>query len=348
MEYKILELDTHELVLLAYDEDFQACVAVHSCALGPALGGIRMKVYKDSSEMVADALRLSEGMSYKNAISGLTFGGGKVAVSASHWTKDIAEKLATVLNYVNEELEVYYIGAPDMNTDNDCMKDILDAGGGYCVWDPSGGDCSVATAYGVFNSLVALSSFQGKFDKDFTVNIEGLGKVGKELLKLCSEEGWDVCVTDLDEELAFSLAGYYGAAYAKPEDLKYLEGVYSPCALGGTIDKDFVECSKANAVCGSANNQLSNIDIGTLLGLYNKLYIPDFVASAGGVIAIGVGIGEGLENGVGLDNPTTKERVTFIRKQASAMLLAQTTKMDTRNAQLIATKAAKEIIENGK
>ena len=346
MKYEILDTSTHELMVLAYDEEFQACVAIHNTVLGPALGGIRMKGYDEAVDMVADAMNLSEGMTYKNAVSGLKMGGGKTVVNASHWTSDIAEKLAGLLNYVNEELGVPYMGAPDMNTNNDCMKDIQDAGSVYCFYEPNGGDCSLSTAYGVYQSLLALSSFIGETGQDFTVNIEGLGKVGSELLRLCTEEGWDVCVTDIDKEKAMALAGFYGAAYAPPEDLKYLSGVYCPCALGKTIDKDFVENSEARAVCGAANNQLERLDIGKLMALYNKLYVPDFIANAGGVIAIAMGIENGTEEGFGLDNEHTKERVEFIRKQASAMLAAQTTQVETRNAQLIAMKIIKEMLEN--
>lgn len=346
MKYEVLETKTHELVVIAHDEEFSACIAIHNTNLGPALGGIRMKYYPSAQDMVVDAMKLSEGMSYKNAVAGLPFGGGKSTINASHWTQEIAEKFAKFLVYVNKELGVAYIGAPDMNTNNDCMKDILDAGGIYCSYDTNGGDCSNATAYGVYQSLKALEAFIGKTGKDFTVNIEGIGKVGHRLIQLCVEEGWDVCITDIDKDRAMAVAGLYEVAYAAPEDLKYLDGVYCPCAIGGTVDKDFVENSEAYAVCGAANNQLSKLEIGMLLAARNKLYVPDFVANAGGVIAVGVSVIDSHDVPVfGLDDPHVKERVEFIRKQASAILMAQTTQVETRNAQLLAMKVAQDILE---
>jgi len=344
MEFKTFESETHELIVVGSDESFNACIAVHSTKLGPALGGIRLQYYETNSDMVGDALRLSESMSYKNAAAGLPYGGGKSTINAAMWTKEIAAKYAELINYVNQEIGVAYIGAPDMNTDNDCMKEILDAGGTNVFYEPNGGDCSLSTAYGVFQSLEAISTFVGVHGKDFTVNIEGLGKVGKEVLRLCSEKGWDVCVSDIDKDYAMGLAGYYGAAYAPPEDIQFLDGVYCPCSIGGTVDKAFVEESKARAVCGSANNQLTNVDVGMLLASRNKLYIPDFIANAGGVIAVGVGVSEDGGEGFGLDNEETLQRVEFIRKQASALLLAQTTQVESRNAQLIAINVAREII----
>lgn len=346
MKFEVLPSESHELIVVGHDDDFQACIAVHSTKLGPALGGIRMRYYQTPQDMVLDAMKLSEGMTYKNAVAGLSKGGGKSTINASVWTKDIAEKYAQLLNYVNDELGVSYTGAPDMNTNNDCMKDIIDAGGRNCFWEPNGGDCSHSTALGVFRGLQAISSFVGVTGKDYTVNIEGLGKVGKEVLRLCTEEGWDVCVTDLDKVYATGMAGQYGAAYAAPEDLKYLDGVYCPCAVGGTVDKDFVENSDARAVCGGANNQLASLDIGMHLAARNKLYIPDFVANSGGIISVAVAIDMGTDEGFGLDNAHTKERVDFIRGQASALLLAQTTQVETRNAQLIATKVAQDMVEN--
>jgi len=342
MEIVKFNLDTHELLVVAQDETFSACIAVHSTKLGPALGGIRLRYYNTSKEMVDDALRLSEGMSYKNAIAGLPFGGGKSVINAAMWTEEIAAKYAELLNYVNNELE--YFGAPDMNTDNNCMKDILDAGGEKVFYEPNGGDCSLATAYGVYNSLKAVAQFQNLSGKDFTVNIEGLGKVGAELLALCSESGWDVCVSDLDKEKAFAFAGLYSAGYAAPCDIKFLDGVYCPCAIGGTVDKEFVEKSLASAVCGAANNQLASLDIGMRLSARSQLYVPDFVANSGGVIAVGVALTTGVEDGFGIDNPHTEDRIDFIEKQVSSLLEAQTTMVETRNTQLIATKVAREII----
>jgi len=346
MKFEVLESPSHELVVLGHDDSFQACIAIHSTKLGPALGGIRMKYYEDPTGMVTDALKLSEGMTYKNAVAGLPFGGGKSTILASHWTKEVAAKYATLLNYVNEELGVSYIGAPDMNTNNECMKDIQEAGSVYCFYDEGGGDCSDSTAMGVFQSIQAISTFVGVTGKDFTVNIEGLGKVGTGVLKLCAEEGWDVCVSDINTDHARALAGYYETAFSPPEDIKYLDGVYCPCALGETVNKDFVENSLARAVCGAANNQLTSIDVGMLLASRNKLLIPDFVANSGGVIAIGVALEQGASSGFGLANSNTKERVSFIRKQASSLLLAQTTQVETRNAQLLAMSVAQGILEN--
>lgn len=344
MEFQVLPSQSHELLVVGHDETFHACIAVHSTKLGPALGGIRMKYYETPEDMVIDAMKLSEGMSYKNAVAGLPFGGGKSTINAIAWTKEVAAKYAQLLNHVNEELGVDYMGAPDMNTDNNCMKDIQDAGGRYCFWDSNGGDCSGATALGVFRGLQALSTFLGKSGKDFTVNIEGLGKVGGALVRHCIAEGWDVCVSDINTEFAQGLAAYYSVAYSPPEDIKYLEGVYCPCAVGGTVDKDFVENSEAYAVCGAANNQLVKLDIGMLLASRNKLYVPDFVANSGGVIAVGVALEDGTDDGFSLDNAKTVERVDFIRQQASAILLAQTTQVETRNAQLLAMKVAEDMI----
>jgi len=348
IEYKLFDSPGHELVVVASDNDtnFLAVIAIHNTELGPALGGIRMKAYDGPVGAVVDALRLSEGMTYKNAAAGLPFGGGKSVIVAAEWNSEVSYQFAEFLNYVNDELGVEYYGAPDMNTNNGCMFDIQESGSDKVVFNEDGGDCSESTAYGVLQSLLALQTFSNIEDASkMTVNIEGLGKVGARLAKYCKDAGFDVCVSDIDKDKALAMASYHGYAFAAPEDISYLPGVYCPCAVGETVTKEWIKDTEAFAVCGAANNQLDKIDTGKFLAINNILYIPDFIANAGGVISVGVAVENGLNSGFGLENPHVLERVEFIRSQARAILMAQTTNIETRNAQLLAIKAVQSSLE---
>ena len=335
MEFKEMESPTHELVSIAYDEDYQSVIAVHSTKLGPALGGIRLKYYPNIAEQVTDALRLSEGMSYKNAVAGLNHGGGKSTICAAEWSEEIARKYAAHICYVNDELGVHYIGAPDMNTNNNCMEEIIahSAGCEHVFYDPEENDCSISTANGVYESLLAVQMFTGKRHEEFIVNIEGLGKVGERLLALCALNKWTIRVADLDSSKAIALAGYYDVEAVDLNTIKLLDGVYCPCAIGATVDQQFLNNTQAAAVCGAANNQLQTEEMGQELIRKGILYIPDFIANAGGVIDVSHRLA-GTKDKI-------EEHVKHIRKQASALLMAQASSNTDANSIAVTTALAR-------
>ncbi|GAA2219239.1 Leu/Phe/Val dehydrogenase [Streptomyces nogalater] len=284
----------HEQVVLFQDpaSDLKGFVAVHSTALGPALGGVRFTSYTDEGQALADVLRLSRGMSYKNAVAGLDFGGGKAVVIGDPERIKTEELLLAYGRFV-ASLDGRYVTACDVGTTPEDMEVIAST----CPWTvtrptTSGGtgDPSVFTARGVLQGMKAAAlhrwgtpALQGR-----TVGIAGVGKVGHLLVELLFEEGARVVVTDVRGEAVRGITEKFPEITAVKDtgSLIRLEGldVYAPCALGGALSDDVVPLLTAEVVCGAANNQLAHPGIERRLKDRGILYLPDYVVNAGGVI----------------------------------------------------------------
>lgn len=289
----------HEQVVFAHDPDsgLRAIIAIHSTALGPALGGTRFHPYRSTAEALRDVLALSRGMSFKAAVSGLDLGGGK-AVIIGDPTRDKSEALLRAYGRFVESLGGRYVTACDVGTysvDMDLVGRETRHATGRTVEVGGAGDSSVLTAYGVFRGMLAAAEHAWP-DADptaplagRTVGVAGVGKVGRHLVGHLVEAGARVVVTDVsaaavtrvcDEHPAVSVAGSTEALVASDLD------VYAPCALGGALSAEVLAVLSAKVVCGAANNQLAHPGVDKLIEEAGVVYAPDFVVNAGGLIQV--------------------------------------------------------------
>ncbi|QNP64072.1 Leu/Phe/Val dehydrogenase [Streptomyces genisteinicus] len=286
----------HEQVVLCQDRatGLKAVIAIHSTALGPALGGTRFYPYASEEEAVADALNLARGMSYKNAMAGLDHGGGKAVIIGDPELIKTDELLRAYGRFV-DSLGGRYVTACDVGTyvaDMDVVARESRWVTGRSPANGGAGDSSVLTAYGVFQGMRASAqhlwgapSLRGR-----RVGVVGVGKVGHYLVEHLLEDGAEVVITDVREESVRRITAKHPqvTAVADTDALIRTEGldVYAPCALGGALDDDTVPVLTATVVCGAANNQLAHPGVEKDLADRGILYAPDYVVNAGGVIQV--------------------------------------------------------------
>ena len=293
MVFETLEHSGHEQIVFCHNKDagLKAIIAIHSTVLGPALGGTRMWNYTNEQEALNDVLRLSRGMTYKNAVAGLNLGGGK-AVIIGDASKDKSEALFRAFGQFVESLGGRYITAEDVGIDVNDMEFVYReteyVTGVHQVHGGSG-DPSPFTAYGSLQGL--LATLQRKFGDEevgkYTYAVQGLGHVGMEYVKLLKERGAKIFVTDINQKLVDKAVVEYGAeAVGLDEIYDVPVDVYSPCALGGTLNEKTIDRIKAKVICGAANNQLANNAIGDELTRRGVLYAPDYAVNAGGVMNV--------------------------------------------------------------
>ena len=289
-------LDTeHEQVVFCHDQEsgLKAIIAIHSTALGPALGGTRFYPYASIADAVADVLNLSRGMTYKNALAGLDLGGGKAVIIGDPNT-DKNEALLRAYGRFVESLNGRYYTACDVGTFSEDMDHIARESSfvtGRTVAHGGAGDSSVLTAYGTFQGMRAAAeatwgepTLAGR-----TVGVAGVGKVGRHLVRHLMEDGAKVVVTDVwapaiervrEEFPQVTVVDSTEALVASEID------VYAPCALGSAITDQVVEVLRARIVCGAANNQLAHPGVEKQLADRGILYAPDYCVNSGGVIQV--------------------------------------------------------------
>lgn len=294
MVHQRVELDDfQEQVLQIRDDaaDIRGYIVVHSTALGPAAGGCRLWKYESDREMLLDGIRLARGMTYKNALAGLPFGGGK-AVLQLPGGKVSREKLFRVLGEAVQSLDGRYITAEDVGTTVRDMQNVREhtsfVSGIASRSDVAGGDPSPWTALTVFQSLkVAVKLRLGTDLKGLRVGVQGTGNVGLALCSLLHGEGANLVVADTDNGRAEHASHRFGATVTSPQLLLQEDiDVLSPCALGGVLDDHVLDALKAVVVCGAANNQLARPDCATWLEQLGITYAPDYVVNAGGIISV--------------------------------------------------------------
>ncbi len=292
MQITRLATPTHETVLRVHDASIglTGFIAVHSTKLGPAAGGLRMRPYDSEDAALTDALRLSEGMTYKNAAAGLPLGGGKAVIMGDASSKTSAQ-LLTFARAINT-LEGDYWTAEDMGMSPSDMA-LLATETKFVAGLPDGphasGDPSPITARGIFESIKITAKHRfGSADlTGRTVTVQGLGHVGTYLCGLLHKAGAKLILADINTKRVAELAAKYSAQTAGADDILTAKAdIFAPCAIGAILNADSIAKLNVAAVCGGANNQLATSEDGARLHARGILYAPDFVANAGGIINV--------------------------------------------------------------
>lgn len=287
------DFDDHETVSFATDRrtGMRAIIAVHSTHLGPSAGGVRMWPYASSDAAIKDVLRLSRGMSYKNAMAGLKLGGGK-AVLLGNAKTDKNPSLMFALGDAIESLGGKYLAAEDVGMTLSDMENIAKRTNHVFGRDPKlgfGGEPSPMTALGVFLSIEkAVQIKLGKTDlKGIKVAVQGAGAVGADLCKRLANAGAKIFIADIDKGRASHAASISNGEIVDIDEVIGLEvDVFAPCALGAIINDVTIPALKAQIICGAANNQLAEPLHGDALVKRDILYCPDYVVNAGGIINV--------------------------------------------------------------
>lgn len=288
------EFDGHEKLVRVRDSGVGLCgfVAIHSTALGPAMGGTRYASYPHSNDAIYDALRLSRGMSYKCALAGLPYGGGKGVLMATPEGERSESRAVLLGSYAVSlsQIGVDFYTGEDVGLDKRDVE-TLEAYSDHIVGRPSvGGMPAPWAAQGVFVAIKA--ALRERFGSDSldgrTVAIKGLGAVGIVLCDLLSKSGAKLVGADVDgHKLKQFRSQFPKAIVATVDDIHAFPcDVFSPCALRSSIDETTVDQLDCKIVCGAENNQLASDELGARLHARDILYVPDFVANAGGLITV--------------------------------------------------------------
>ena len=291
--WRFPDYDAHEVLHFVHDHasSLRAIIAIHSTHLGPAAGGARFWHYAEDEDAITDALRLSRGMSYKNAMAGLALGGGKSVLLADEARTKSPELLAAFGRAV-DGLGGRYVTAEDVGMNVQDMIEVnrqtkyvagLPAEGGV------GGDPGPHTSLGVFLGLKA--AVRHKLGKDSVsglhIAMQGAGSVATGVALHAAAEGAKLSIADLDPAKAKKLADAADAKVVAPEEILALEAdVLSPNALGAIFDEESIAALRVPVVAGGANNQLATPGDGTRLQARGILYAPDYVINAGGIISV--------------------------------------------------------------
>lgn len=315
-------------------------IAIHSTALGPGAGGCRFWSYPGMDQALADALRLAEGMSYKNALAGLPFGGAKAVLRRPEGGFDRA-RLFRAFGRAVEDLGGLYVTAEDVGTSVADMQEVAGVtrhvAGLPSVEGRAGGDPSPWTAKGVFESMRAAAAFAlGSDLKGLTVAVQGTGNVGADLCRRLADAGAHLVIADPSAARRDRLAAILGTKMVDVDAIAGVEAdIFAPCALGGALDRESVDKLKAKLVCGAANNQLASPDVAALLMDRGVAYVPDYVANAGGIISVSAEY-------LGEDAADVACRVAEIAPRVTALL--ERAAREGRSPALVADEMAEEVI----
>lgn len=289
-----LSFDNHEQVVFCNDKDtgLKAIIGIHNTVLGPALGGTRMWKYNSEWEALNDVLRLSRGMTYKSAVTGLNLGGGKAVIIGDAKTEKTPELMKKFGEFVHS-LSGKYITAEDVGmetADMDLVRSVTPHVTGISESLGGAGNPSPITAYGVYMGMKAAAKYKFGSDdlKGKTIYVQGIGNVGEALVSHLAAEGAKVVIADISRARLEEISKKYGAAIYEGNNLYAEEmDIYAPCALGATINDETINILKAKIVAGAANNQLATEQIhGKLLQEKGIVYAPDFLINAGGIINV--------------------------------------------------------------
>lgn len=286
--------DAHERVVFCHDAKtgLKAIIAIHSTALGPAAGGTRLWSYASDEEALHDVLRLAQGMSYKNAMAGLRFGGGKgVLIKTPDFdgTDALYERYGEFIEQLNGE----YVTAEDVGMSVEIMEKVARktkyVAGLSQKEGQAGGDPSPKTSFGIFKGIEAAVKFKLAKEKmdGLTVAVQGVGHVGYYLCKFLHEAGAKLVVADIDENRVKRIADEFGGRGVPLNDILSQEvDVVAPCALGAIINEKSIPNLQTRIIAGGANNQLETLEDGQRLHDASILYAPDYVINGGGIINV--------------------------------------------------------------
>lgn len=284
----------YEQIVFCQDKSsgLKAIIAIHNTVLGPGLGGTRMYAYANEQDAITDVLRLSRGMSYKAAISGLNLGGAKAVIIGDPRVIK-SEALIRKFGRFIKNLNGKYITAEDVGTttrDMEYVKMETDHVVGLPEIMGGGGDPSPVTAYGVYLGMKACAKnvFGSDSLKGRKVLVEGVGKVGSSLVELLAKEEATIMVSDIYEESVLNISRKHNVKVVPLNEIFEQDmDIYSPCAMGARLNDDNISAMKCAIVAGAANNQLANEDRhGNMLVDKGILYAPDFLINAGGLINV--------------------------------------------------------------
>ena len=286
--------DNHEQIVFCNDKDtgLKAIIGIHNTVLGPALGGTRMWQYKNEWDALNDVLRLSRGMTFKSAITGLNLGGGKAVILGDAKTQKTPELMLRFGEFVHS-LNGKYITAEDVGmetSDMDLVRTVTPYVTGISESIGGAGNPSPITAYGVFMGMKAAAKYTfGTSDlENKVVYVQGIGNVGEALVENLSNEGAKVYIADINQERLEEVRDKYSVEIYGGDN-QYAEDmdIYAPCALGATVNDTTIHQLKAKVIAGAANNQLADeLKHGSLLRERGIVYAPDFLINAGGIINV--------------------------------------------------------------
>lgn len=292
--FATLHKTEHEQVVFCHNKDagLKAIIAIHDTTLGPALGGLRMWPYKTEQEALNDVLRLSRGMTYKAAVSGLNLGGGKSVIIGDP-RKDKSEALFRAFGQFIDSLNGRYITSEDVGIsveDIELVYQETDNVVGIPQIRGGSGDPSPFTAFGTLQGIKA--SLQKKYGNQeigkYTYAVQGCGHVGFELVKLLRAENAKVFVTDINQDLVDQSVAA-GCEAVGVDDIYDVDAdVFSPTALGAIINEETLPRFNFNIICGAANNQLATDAIANDVEARGILYAPDYAVNAGGVMNVSI------------------------------------------------------------
>lgn len=289
--FKHKEFAGHEQVVFCNDDQtgLRAIVAIHDTTLGPALGGCRMWDYPSEEEALADVLRLSRGMTYKAAVTGLSLGGGKAVIFGDP-ARTKSPALFHAFGRFVESLGGRYITAEDVNISVADMELVREETRYVSGLGTGSGDPSPLTALGVYSGIRAAVQHRLKQDslQGLTIAVQGCGKVGSHLCRLLHEDGAALVIADMDAARAGAMATETGARVVDSAGIhREAVDVFAPCALGGGLNDTTIPEIRAGIIAGAANNQLLNEAIhAAQLVERGILYAPDYVINAGGLINV--------------------------------------------------------------
>jgi len=309
------DFDAHELVHFVTDREsgLRAVIAVHSTHLGPGAGGTRLWHYADESDAITDVLRLSRGMSYKNAMAGLPLGGGKAVILANDAARTKTPAMISAFARAVNGLCGHYVTAEDVGMNVDDMvaisKETSYVAGLPVPEGAVGGDPGPHTSYGVFLGIKA--AVKHKLGKDslagLRIAMQGAGSVAGGVARRAAAEGARLHIADIDSARARALADETGGTVVGPDEIMTLEAdLFSPNALGAILNAESIAALNVPIVAGGANNQMATRDDGDRVQARGILYAPDYVINAGGIINVST---EYLKDG---DQETVRERIEAI------------------------------------
>jgi leucine dehydrogenase len=353
MVFEQIKKEDYEQIVYCNDPrtGLKAIISMHSTVLGPATGGCRMWAYETEQEALTDVLRLSKGMTYKNSISGLNWGGGKAVIIAPQGAEPKSVKTRAMLErygeYVNR-LGGNYITAKDVGIGSDDLrivksktKHVLGIDG-----EPgSSGDPSPATAWGVYNGMKASAKFAlgAKNLSGLKIVLQGLGSVSTALLDYIVPEGAKVIACDINQAAIDRAAKKYNIEIVTPDKIYDVPcDIFAPSALGASINAKTLPRLQTKIIAGAANNQLATHEDGMEVMKRGIVYAPDYAINAGGVINIYY---EQIGNGT-YNKTKAFEHVAGIEKTITDILTrAQAEKLPTH---VVADRMAEERIEKAR